>query len=166
MSTKLNLREQRRAARVKRRRQQRLIVIISILVIVGAFAALIYYNITKDQRTAGEMITTASGLQYQDLTIGTGQEATDGDTVSVHYVGTLEDGTKFDSSRDRGQPFEFTLGEGGVIEGWEEGLLGMRVGGSRKLVIPPSLAYGSQAVGDIIPANATLIFEIELLGIQ
>jgi FKBP-type peptidyl-prolyl cis-trans isomerase len=111
------------------------------------------------------MITTETGLQYQDLTVGTGQEAKTGDTVTVHYVGTLEDGTKFDSSRDRNEPYQLTLGAGGVIDGWEEGLVGMRVGGLRKLVIPPALGYGDQAVGDVIPANATLVFEIELLSI-
>ena len=165
MTTKLNLREQRRIARAKRRNQQRLIAIVSVMVIIAAFAALIYYNINKKNQAAGEMITTASGLQYQDLTVGTGQEAKTGDTVSVHYVGTLEDGTKFDSSRDRHQPLQVTIGAGGVIQGWEEGLQGMRVGGTRKLIVPPALAYGDQAVGDLIPANATLIFEIELLSI-
>ena len=165
MTTKLNLREQRRLARVKRRNQKRLIAIVSVMVIIAAFAALIYYNINKKNQAAGEMITTASGLQYQDLTVGTGQEAKTGDTVSVHYVGTLEDGTKFDSSRDRNQPLQVTIGAGGVIQGWEEGLQGMRVGGTRKLIVPPALAYGDQAVGDLIPANATLIFEIELLSI-
>jgi FKBP-type peptidyl-prolyl cis-trans isomerase len=165
MTTKLNLREQRRIARAKRRNQQRLIAIVSVMVIIAAFAALIYYNINKKNQAAGEMITTASGLQYQDLTVGTGQEAKTGDTVSVHYVGTLEDGTKFDSSRDRNQPLQVTIGAGGVIKGWEEGLQGMRLGGTRKLIVPPALAYGDQAVGDLIPANATLIFEIELLSI-
>jgi peptidylprolyl isomerase len=162
MSTKLNLREQRRAARAKRRTQQRVIAIVSVLVIIAAFAALIYFNSNKDKH---DMITTASGLQYQDLTVGTGQEAKDGDTVTVHYVGTLENGTKFDSSRDRGEPYQVTIGAGNVIAGWEEGLVGMRVGGLRKLVIPPALAYGDQAVGDVIPANATLVFEIELISI-
>lgn len=162
MASKLNLREQRRQARAKRRTQQRLIAIISVIVIIGAFAAVIYYNSTKEK---SEMITTETGLQYQDLTVGTGQEAKTGDTVTVHYVGTLEDGTKFDSSRDRNEPYQLTLGAGGVIDGWEEGLVGMRVGGLRKLVIPPALGYGDQAVGDVIPANATLVFEIELLSI-
>ena len=166
MTTKLNLREQRRAARAKRRNQQRLIIIVSILVILGAFAALIYYNTTKDKRAAGDLITTASGLQYQELTVGAGQEAKAGDTVSVHYVGYLDDGTKFDSSRDRNEPLEVTIGVGGVIAGWDEGLQGIRVGGTRKLIVPPDLAYGDQAVGDVIPANATLTFEIELLSIK
>lgn len=166
MTTKLNLREQRRVARAKRRNQQRLIIIVSILVILGAFAALIYYNTTKDKQAAGDLITTASGLQYQELTVGAGQEAKAGDTVSVHYVGYLDDGTKFDSSRDRNEPLEVTIGTGGVIPGWDEGLQGIRVGGTRKLIIPPDLGYGDQAVGDVIPANATLTFEIELLSIK
>ncbi len=88
-----------------------------------------------------------------------------GDTVEVHYVGTLTDGTKFDSSRDRNQPFSFTLGENRVIQGWEKGILGMHVGGQRKLTIPPELGYGSRAVGPI-PANSTLVFEVELLAIK
>lgn len=164
MTTKLNLREQRRAARAKRRNQQRLIIIVSVFVIIGAIAAIVYFK-SKSNQPAGELTTTASGLQYQDLTVGTGQEAKTGDTVSVHYVGTLEDGTKFDSSRDRNEPFQVTIGAGNVIKGWEEGLVGMRVGGTRKLIVPPELGYGNQAVGDVIPANATLIFEIELLSI-
>lgn len=165
MTSKLNLREQRRAARAKRRNQQRIITIVSILVIIAAIGAVLFYNL-QSKKPEGELITTLTGLQYQDLTVGTGVEAKTGNSVTVHYVGTLEDGTKFDSSRDRNEPFELTLGAGGVIQGWEEGLIGMRVGGIRKLVIPPDLGYGSQAVGDVIPANATLVFEIELLSIK
>ena len=107
-----------------------------------------------------------------DLESGSGAEAKIGDTVSVHYVGTLTDGTKFDSSRDRGEPLEFTVGEGRVIKGWEEGIPGMKIGGKRKLTIPPSLAYGAGGVkhpqtGEvIIPPNATLIFAVELLEIK
>lgn len=165
MTSKLNLREQRRAARAKRRNQQRIITIVSILVIIAAIGAVLFYNL-QSKKPEGELITTLTGLQYQDLTVGTGVEAKTGNSVTVHYVGTLEDGTKFDSSRDRNEPFELTLGAGGVIQGWEEGLIGMRVGGIRKLVIPPDLGYGSQAVGDVISANATLVFEIELLSIK
>lgn len=109
---------------------------------------------------------TASGLRYRDDAEGSGAEAASGDRVSVHYTGRLEDGTQFDSSRDRGQPFEFTLGEGRVIRGWEEGVKGMKVGGRRHLVIPPELGYGPRAVGGVIPANATLHFDVELLGIR
>ena len=104
-------------------------------------------------------------LQITDLVIGTGEESKTGDTVSVHYVGTLLNGTKFDSSKDRGEPFEFTLGQNRVIQGWEQGVLGMKVGGTRKLVIPPSLGYGSADMGTI-PPNSTLIFEVELLAIN
>jgi FKBP-type peptidyl-prolyl cis-trans isomerase len=113
-----------------------------------------------------DMVTTASGLQYQDLVIGDGKEAMVGDNVSVHYTGWLEDGTKFDSSLDRGNPFEFTLGMGQVIQGWDEGVAGMKVGGKRKLVIPPDLGYGPTGAGGVIPPNATLIFEVELLEIK
>jgi len=106
------------------------------------------------------------GMKVEVLTQGTGEAAKTGDTVSVHYVGTLENGTKFDSSVDRGEPFSFTLGENRVIQGWELGVLGMKVGEKRKLTIPSNLAYGNQAVGGVIPANATLVFEVELLGIN
>lgn len=111
-------------------------------------------------------VTTASGLQYQDLTVGSGAVAKAGDTVSVHYTGWLEDGTKFDSSLDRNQPFVFTLGTGGVIQGWDEGVAGMQEGGKRRLTIPPELAYGSRGAGGVIPPDATIIFEVELLDIQ
>ena len=103
-------------------------------------------------------------LVSQDLVVGTGATAATGDTVTVNYVGTLTNGTKFDSSYDRGQPFTFRLGAGQVIAGWDQGVVGMRVGGKRRLTIPPSLGYGGQANGPI-PANSTLIFEIELLSI-
>ncbi|WP_169978620.1 FKBP-type peptidyl-prolyl cis-trans isomerase [Tautonia rosea] len=104
--------------------------------------------------------------KIEDLTPGTGPEAKAGQTVSVHYVGTLEDGTKFDSSRDRGQPFAFGLGAGQVIRGWDVGVAGMKVGGLRKLTIPPEEGYGARGAGGVIPPNATLIFEVELLGIK
>lgn len=111
------------------------------------------------------MTTNASGLQVRDDVVGTGQEARKGDHVAVHYTGTLLDGSKFDSSRDRGQPFQFGLGAGQVIRGWDEGVAGMKVGGRRTLVIPPELGYGSRAVGGVIPANSTLKFDVELIGI-
>ncbi len=103
-------------------------------------------------------------LGVEDVTVGTGEQAMPGQTVAVHYVGTLEDGTKFDSSRDRGEPFTFTLGAGQVIQGWDQGVAGMRVGGVRTLTIPAELGYGDRAVGPI-PANSTLFFEVELLAI-
>ena len=113
--------------------------------------------------------TTASGLQMEDVVVGSGAEAAPGQNVSVHYTGWLYEndqaGRKFDSSKDRGQPFEFPLGAGRVIRGWDEGVAGMKVGGTRRLVIPPSLGYGARGAGGVIPPNATLLFEVELLGV-
>ena len=113
----------------------------------------------------GKEVTTSSGLQYIDLKVGTGATAQAGHTVSVHYTGWLENGKKFDSSVDRGQPFSFPLGAGRVIKGWDEGVQGMKVGGKRKLIIPSNLGYGARGAGGVIPPNATLIFEVELLGV-
>lgn len=113
----------------------------------------------------GDTPSSDGALVSQDLTIGTGATAATGDTVTVNYVGTLTNGTKFDSSYDRNQPFTFRLGAGQVIAGWDQGVVGMKVGGKRRLTIPPSLGYGSQANGPI-PANSTLIFEIELLDVR
>ena len=115
---------------------------------------------------AAKTITTASGLKYQDLLEGKGPSPKPGSHVMVHYTGWLTNGTKFDSSLDRNQPFAFTLGRGEVIKGWDEGVATMRVGGKRKLTIPPGLGYGSRGAGGVIPPNATLIFEVELLGFQ
>ncbi|MDX7953638.1 FKBP-type peptidyl-prolyl cis-trans isomerase [Lichenihabitans sp. Uapishka_5] len=109
--------------------------------------------------------TTPSGLQIEEITEGTGAEAKPGASVQVHYTGWLTDGKKFDSSKDRGQPFVFKLGGGQVIRGWDEGVEGMKVGGSRKLTIPPELGYGARGAGGVIPPNATLVFEVELLGV-
>ncbi len=111
------------------------------------------------------MITTNSGLQYEDLTEGTGKVAKAGDNIEVHYTGWLKNGTKFDSSLDRGSPFGFKLGVGQVIKGWDEGVAGMKVGGKRKLVIPAALGYGSRGAGSVIPPNSELTFEVELLGV-
>ena len=104
-------------------------------------------------------------LKVDDLKVGTGAEAVKGTRVQVHYVGTLTDGKKFDSSRDRSQPFEFALGAGQVIAGWVQGVAGMRIGGLRRLTVPPSLGYGARGFPPVIPANATLIFEVELLAV-
>jgi len=120
---------------------------------------------TDNTGTPGQTIGEPQGLVIQDQVLGTGATVANGDLVTVDYVGTLADGTKFDSSIDRGQPFQFVIGEGRVIAGWEQGLQGMKVGGTRTLIIPPSLGYGANAVGPI-PANSTLIFQIKLLNVQ
>jgi len=113
-----------------------------------------------------EITTTASGLQIKVLVVGTGEAATAGKTAVVHYTGWLLDGTKFDSSVDRGTPFEFALGAGRVIKGWDEGVATMNIGGKVELIIPPDLAYGASGAGGVIPANATLKFEVELLDLK
>jgi peptidylprolyl isomerase len=121
---------------------------------------------TPAEVAEADYTSTDSGLKYTDLNEGTGQSPEVGNQVIVHYIGWLEDGTMFDSSLNRGQPFVFPLGRGQVIPGWDEGVASMKVGGRRQLVIPPDLGYGAQGSGDVIPPNATLIFEVELLGIQ
>ena len=190
--TKAALREQRRAQRIARRNRQRIIigVIVFLVVVLIAFFAIRDYQ-TKLQASitptpasttsassgsypigtldttpptpSANAVTTASGLAYEDLQVGDGATAKAGDSVSVNYTGWLQDGTKFDSSIDRGQPSEFTLGQ--VIQGWNEGVVGMRVNGTRLLIIPPSLGYGSTANGSI-PADSTLIFEVQLVAIK
>ncbi len=112
-----------------------------------------------------DTIKTPSGLVIEELVAGSGAVAAAGQKVSVHYTGWLTDGKKFDSSKDRGEPFVFPLGRGQVIRGWDEGVAGMKVGGKRKLTIPPSLGYGARGAGGVIPPNATLVFEVELLSI-
>ena len=109
--------------------------------------------------------TTASGLVIEEVLVGEGAEAGAGQTVSVHYTGWLTNGSKFDSSKDRNDPFQFALGRGHVIAGWDEGVQGMKIGGTRKLTIPPALGYGARGAGGVIPPNATLVFEVELLGL-
>jgi FKBP-type peptidyl-prolyl cis-trans isomerase FkpA len=115
------------------------------------------------------MITTPSGLQYEDTVAGSGAAASAGQHVTVHYTGWLyqneQAGKKFDSSKDRNEPFAFSLGAGQVIKGWDEGVQGMQVGGTRRLVIPPQLGYGARGAGGVIPPNATLLFVVELLGV-
>jgi len=115
---------------------------------------------------APQDITTPSGLKYHDIVVGTGVSPQPGQTAVVHYTGWLTNGNIFDSSLDRGQPFEFPLGMGKVIKGWDEGVSTMKVGGKRKLTIPPELGYGAAGAGGVIPPNATLIFEVELLGVK
>ena len=112
------------------------------------------------------MPTTASGLSYEDEVEGTGPSPQPGQTAVVHYTGWLTDGTKFDSSRDRAEPFSFPVGQGRVITGWDEGVVTMKTGGKRKLTIPPELGYGTRGAGGVIPPNATLVFDVELLEIR
>ncbi|HSF23897.1 MAG TPA: FKBP-type peptidyl-prolyl cis-trans isomerase [Blastocatellia bacterium] len=135
-------------------------IIAAIIIAVVAFMAL------RDGGGAGGEVTTASGLKYIDEVVGTGESPSTGKNVRVHYTGTLVDGTKFDSSVDRGQPFEFRIGTGGVIKGWDEGVMTMKVGGKRRLIIPSNLGYGAAGSPPKIPPNATLNFEIELLGVR
>jgi FKBP-type peptidyl-prolyl cis-trans isomerase len=123
-----------------------------------------------DPAAAQEQVTTASGLKYTDSVVGDGDEAAAGDNVSVHYTGWLlnagQVGSQFDSSRERGQPFVFPLGAGRVIKGWDEGVAGMKEGGRRILIIPPELGYGARGAGGVIPPNATLVFDVELLEVR
>ena len=150
-----------------------LIVLIFILVTISFIGALTYFsdrNQKSDSETKMSGIGSEKGgvdvLQTEDILEGQGEEVKSGDTISVHYTGTLLDGTKFDSSLDRNEPFSFTLGAGEVIAGWDQGIVGMRVGGKRKLTIPPNLAYGETGSGSQIPPNSTLVFEVELLGVK
>jgi peptidylprolyl isomerase len=140
--------------------------IIWVPAVVLACAAVTALAVVGATAAEGKVVTTDSGLKYQDLKEGTGEAAKKGDAVEVHYIGTLKDGTKFDSSRDRKEPFTFKLGAGMVIKGWDEGVVGMKVGGKRKLIIPPELGYGTRGAGGVIPPNAELTFEVELLKIK
>jgi peptidylprolyl isomerase len=115
---------------------------------------------------ANDKVTTPSGLSYIDEKVGDGASPSKGKRVTVHYTGTLTDGKKFDSSRDRGQPFKFVIGVGQVIAGWDEGVMSMKVGGRRKLIIPSNLGYGARGAGGVIPPNAELHFDVELLGVD
>jgi FKBP-type peptidyl-prolyl cis-trans isomerase len=134
--------------------------------IVAVFVAACAQSQAPSGGGSGQEVTTASGLKYTDTKVGTGAEAKAGQTAVVHYTGWLTNGTKFDSSKDRGQPFTFPLGGGRVIKGWDEGVQGMKVGGTRKLTIPASLGYGAQGAGGVIPPNATLVFEVDLLDLK
>ena len=120
----------------------------------------------KAESKASNVVTTSSGLKYEILREGSGVGASSGQTVSVHYTGWLENGTKFDSSLDRGTTFQFALGAGQVIKGWDEGVLGMKAGEKRKLTIPANLGYGSRGAGGVIPPNATLIFDVEMVSFR
>ncbi|OGP65938.1 MAG: hypothetical protein A2169_09395 [Deltaproteobacteria bacterium RBG_13_47_9] len=176
--TKAALREQRRAHRIARRNRQRTIIGIIIFLVVVLIGYLVYrdYSLKSQVYPIGTLdatpptpsasaITTASGLVYEDLRIGDGATAQTGNTMTVNYSGWLADGTKFDSSIDKGTTFDFTIGAGNVIAGWDEGVVGMRVNGTRLLVIPPDLGYGSSDYSSI-PANSTLTFEVQLVAIK
>ena len=140
-----------------------LLILLGVLTMPSGFAQ---SNNSGPTKVEGEPTKTASGLEYWDLKAGTGETAVKGQMVRVHYTGWLTDGKKFDSSVDRGEPFEFSLGAGEVIKGWDEGVAGMKVDGLRQLRIPPELGYGARGAGSAIPPNATLIFEVKLLGVS
>lgn len=140
--------------------------IIAIVVVLALAATAIGYLIKQRAGSGGAEIKTASGLKYTDQVVGTGATPQKGQTVTVHYTGTLENGKKFDSSLDRGTPADFRIGVGAVIKGWDEGLMSMKVGGKRQLVIPSALGYGPQGRPPDIPGNSTLIFDVELLGVK
>ena len=144
-------------------------LVLAMLVTVGIACTQSDSSTTSNQPSEVNMdssTTTPSGLQYKDLVVGTGEGARSGATAVVHYTGWLMDGTKFDSSLDRGVPFEFVIGRGQVISGWDEGVGSMNVGGKRELIIPPGLGYGDRGAGGIIPPGATLKFEVELLELR
>jgi peptidylprolyl isomerase len=147
---------------------KKLFVAVTLALAVGTGAAFAATPAPDAPQTAkvGQKMTTPSGLEYTDETIGTGAMPVAGQHVSVLYVGTLQDGTKFDSSVDPHAPFTFQIGKGEVIKGWDEGVMSMHVGGKRKLIIPPQLAYGSRGAGGVIPPNATILFEVELLEVK
>jgi FKBP-type peptidyl-prolyl cis-trans isomerase len=168
----MSMRSDRARRRAARRRNQRIVLILIGLVILGllGFIAFSLLNDGNGDETppvnTAQATTSSSGLQIQILEPGTGETARVGDTVTVHYIGTLENGTQFDSSYTSGQPASFALVSGGLIQGWVEGVDGMQVGEKRRLVIPPHLGYGAGGYPPVIPPNATLIFEIELLGVN
>ncbi len=130
------------------------------------FVIALFITPLSAQSAEGQETTTASGLKYVDIKEGTGPKPKKGQNVLVHYTGWLKDGTKFDSSVDRNQPFPFRVGVGQVIRGWDEGVITMKVGGKRRLIIPPKLGYGARGAGGVIPPNATLVFEVELLDLR
>ena len=147
------------------RNRSRVIAAIIIIALVGAGAVYMFAPGLSGP-ASGQEVTTPSGLKYTDLVVGTGPSPRPGQTAVVHYTGTLTDGTKFDSSRDSGQPFSFVVGGGRVIKGWDEGIRTMKVGGRRRLVVPPALGYGPLGHPPKIPGNATLVFDVELLSVK
>jgi len=148
------------AAPTKSFSRNQLVVILAVAVVLAVVGGFVLVG------RKGDLITTPSGLKYRDLVVGQGHSPTPGREVTVHYTGKLADGTKFDSSVDRNQPFTTKIGVGSVIKGWDEGLMTMRVGGKRQLVIPPELGYGAAGSPPLIPPNSTLTFDVELLGVK
>ena len=146
---------------------RRSLVVVSVMTAMCSVSAMAAQEqaSAKGKTVAARTVTTASGLKYVDVKIGSGALPVKGKQVKVHYTGTLENGTKFDSSVDRKEPFTFVIGVGQVIPGWDEGVMGMKVGGKRKLIIPSKLGYGSRGAGGDIPPNATLLFDVELLDV-
>lgn len=144
---------------------KKIIIILAAVIIIGV-VVFMFFNKNEKQTQPNANAMNKNGVSIEIMIPGNGDEAKNGDKITVNYVGTLEDGTKFDSSIDRGTPFSFVLGAGQVIKGWDIGVEGMKIGEKRKLTIPPDLAYGSSGVAGAIPPNATLIFEVQLLSIN
>jgi peptidylprolyl isomerase len=161
-----NLAPSRKPSSVGSRSSSRSRVVAAVIIIALVAAGAAYLFVPSLTGTSGAEVTTPSGLKYTDLVVGTGPSPQPGQSVTVNYTGTLTDGTKFDSSFDHGQPYTFVIGRGNVIKGWDEGVMTMKVGGHRKLVIPPSLGYGAMGSPPNIPPNATLVFDVELLGVK
>jgi FKBP-type peptidyl-prolyl cis-trans isomerase len=161
----------RKSGKASRRKFSPLVILISVLLLIGITTAVYFLFIQKkapNNPVVGDpdMITTATGLKYKDIVVGSGREAKIGDTATVNYTAWLENGTRINSNLDTGVPYEFTLGQKNVIPGYIEGVNGMRVGGKRKLIIPPALAFGETGASQVISPNTTLIFEVELLGVK
>lgn len=155
----------RQSSRNRSSNTLKILVIVTIALIFIAGAVFVFSGGGGKSPAPGEEVTTSSGLKYVDEVVGSGASPKPGSAVTVHYTGTLVDGTKFDSSVDRGQPYTFRIGTGSVIRGWDEGLMSMKVGGKRRLIVPPELGYGPNGKGKI-PPNSTLVFEVELLSVK